>query len=68
MKSKTKISGQFYSEETAGYYAKIRSYAETCRRNGINEIDALKRLTEGNPYTLQEIFHFGDLVYLTYST
>ena len=60
VKSKTKISGQFYSEETAGYYAKIRSYAETCRRNGINEIDALKRLAEGNPYTLQEIFHLDN--------
>ena len=57
VKSKMKISGQFYSEQTAKYYAMIKSYAETCRRNGINEIEALKRLTEGNPYTVKEIFN-----------
>ncbi len=28
----------------------------TCRRNGINEIDALQRLCDGHPYTVEEIF------------
>ena len=60
VKSKMKISGQFYSEETANYYAVIKSYIETCRRNGINEMEALKRLAEGNPYTVQEIFHLDN--------
>ena len=55
-KSKMKISGQFQSEETAKYYAVIKSYIETCYRNGINETEALVRLCEGNPYTVQEIF------------
>lgn len=55
-KSKMKISGQFQSEETAGYYAAIKSYIETCYRNGINETEALVRLCEGNPYTVGEIF------------
>jgi hypothetical protein len=54
-KSKTKISGQFFSEETSGFYADILSYVETCHRNGISEYDALKRLYEGNPYSIQEI-------------
>lgn len=56
VKSRMKISGQFESEKTAGYFAKIKSYVETCRRNRINEIHALTRLCEGNPYTVKEIF------------
>lgn len=55
-KTHMKVSGQFESEKTARYYADIKTYTETCRRNGINEIEALKRLCEGNPYTVQEIF------------
>jgi hypothetical protein len=51
-----KISGQFQSEKTAGYFANIKSYVETCRKNGINEIHALTRLCERNPYTVKEIF------------
>ena len=59
IKSRMKISGQFESVTTAGYFAKIKSYIETCRRNGINEIHALTRLCEGNPYTVKEIFQSG---------
>ena len=55
-KSHEKISGQFESIDTARYHAIIKTYTETCRRNGINEFDALKRLCDGNPYTVQEIF------------
>jgi hypothetical protein len=57
VKSHMKISGQFESEKTAGYFAKIKSYIETCRKNGINEIHALTRLCEGIIYTVKEIFH-----------
>ena len=57
VKSHMKISGQFESEETAGFYATIKSYIETCRRNNINEVDALTRLSSGNPYTVKEIFN-----------
>ena len=56
VKTKTKVSGQFASTETADYYAAIRTYIETCRRNGINEMAALMRLCSGNPYTVEEIF------------
>lgn len=55
-KSKMKISGQFQSEDNAKNYAIIKSYIETCYRNGINPICALKRLCIGNPYTVTEIF------------
>ena len=56
IKSHMKISGQFESVEAADNHAVIRSYIETCRRNGINEIVALQRLCEGHPYTVEEIF------------
>lgn len=56
VKSHMKISGQFESEAAADNHALIRTYIETCRRNKINEIDALQRLCEGNPYTVAEIF------------
>ena len=55
-KSHMKISGQFESVEAADNYALIRTYIETCRRNSINEIDALQRLCSGNPYSVKEIF------------
>ncbi len=55
-KTKLKVSGQFLKEETADEFALVRTYTETCRRNGVNEFEALRRLMEGNPYTLQEIF------------
>ena len=56
VKTKMKVSGQFESETAARNYAMILSYVETCRRNHINEIDALRRLCEGNPYSVHEIF------------
>ena len=56
VKTKMKVSGQFASAKTANYYAKIRTYVETCRRNGINEMLALIRLCRGNPYTVEEIY------------
>ena len=56
VKSHMKISGQFESEAAADNHALIRTYIETCRRNGINEIDALERLCAGSPYSVAEIF------------
>ena len=56
VKSHMKISGQFESEAAADNHALIRTYIETCRRNSINEVDALQRLCSGNPYTVAEIF------------
>ena len=55
VKTKMRVSGQFASVATADYYAAIKSYTETCRRNGKNEIEALMRLCNGNPYTVQAI-------------
>ena len=54
-KAKQKVSGQFVKEETAQEFAAVRTYTDTCRKNGINEYEALERLMAGNPYTLAEI-------------
>ena len=59
VKTKMKVSGQFQNIENARYYANIRSYIETCNRNGINEIEALTRLLDGNPYTIEDILNIG---------
>lgn len=57
IKSHMKISGQFESEASAKNYATVKTYVETCRKNGINEMLALSRLCSGNPYTVEEIFN-----------
>jgi hypothetical protein len=54
-KTKQKVSGQFVSQKYSEYFADIRTYIETCYRNGINWFKALSRLTAGNPYTLTEL-------------
>ena len=59
IKSKMKIAGQFQNITNAEYYANIRSYIETCNRNGVNEHEALDSLINGNPYTLDKILSIG---------
>ncbi len=54
-KSRLKVSGQFEAEKTAKDYASIITYTGTCRKNEVNEFEALKRLCEGNPYTIDEV-------------
>lgn len=56
VKTKMKVSGQFASSQTANNYARLKTYIETCRRNGINEVEALARLCAGDPFTVEEIF------------
>jgi hypothetical protein len=55
VKCHEKVSGQFFSVKTAGFFADIRTYLETCLGNGVNQFRALKRLTCGRPYTLSEL-------------
>ena len=55
IKTKMKISMQFKSLEHAEYFANIRSYVETCGNVGIHKVEALNRLFNGNPYTVQEL-------------
>lgn len=54
-KCKDKISGQFQNEAHAQFFANIRTYIETCARNGVNEFQAILRLTQNNPYSLKEL-------------
>lgn len=55
VKSKMKISGQFQNINYLKYYANIRSYIETCKKNNINIIDVCVQLMNGEPYTLDYI-------------
>lgn len=59
VKSKMKSAGQFQNVNSAKYYATIRSYLETCHKNGVNGHEALVRLMDNNPYTLDEILKMG---------
>lgn len=54
-KSKMKISYQFKNLETARQFANIHSYTESCGRFGKNKFEALKRLFDGNPFTVTEL-------------
>ena len=54
-KTKMKVSGQFSNLTNAEYYARIKSYIETCKRNGLNSHTALQKLIENNPYTLEDM-------------
>lgn len=54
-KTKQKVSGQFANVTNARYFASIRSYIETCKRNGLNAHTAIVKLLEGNPYILKEV-------------
>lgn len=55
MKSKQKISGQFGDVRNAQDFAMVRTYVETCKRNGRDAYEALYRLMSNDPYTVEEL-------------
>lgn len=55
MKSKQKISGQFGDVKNAQDFAAVRTYVETCKRNGKDAYEALYRLMSDEPYTVEEL-------------
>ena len=48
-----KVSGQFANIQNAEYFARIKSYIETCKCNKINVHEALIRLLNDNLYTIE---------------
>lgn len=54
-KTKMKVSGQFSNISNAQYYARIKSYIETCKRNGYNAHVAIVKLLDDEPYTIQDM-------------
>jgi len=56
-KTKMKVSGLFQNIEAAKHYGRILTYMETCYRNGINKHQAIKRLLDGNPFTVDELIN-----------
>jgi transposase len=58
-KSKMKASGQFQNIDRASDYANIKSYLETCVRNGINGFRAFVALAAGLPLKLKDVLAEG---------
>ena len=55
VKSKMKISYSFKNIESAQYYADVITYTETCFNFGINRYEAIERLFNDSPYTIDEL-------------
>lgn len=55
LKTKMKVSYMFQNIKHAKYFANINSYVETCSKFGINKHNALNKLFQDNPYTLNEL-------------
>ena len=55
MKVQQKISGTFRSVEGAEIFCRIRGYISTVRKNGKSVFEALKKLAQGKPFTVQSI-------------
>ena len=50
MKLRQKISGTFRSFDALVNFCRIRGYVSTARKNGLNALDALRRVFLGNPF------------------
>ena len=50
MKPRQKISGAFPSFDALVDFCRIRGYVSTARKNGLNALDALRRVFLGNPF------------------
>ena len=50
MKLRQKISGTFRSIDALVEFCRIRGYVSTARKNGLNALDALRRVFLGNPF------------------
>jgi len=50
MKLRQKISGTFRSFDALVDFCRIRGYVSTARKNGLNALDALRRVFLGNPF------------------
>jgi transposase len=50
MKLRQKVSGTFRSSGALGNFCRIRGYVSTARKNGVNALDALRRVFLGTPF------------------
>jgi len=49
-KTRQKVSGCFRTLHGARIFARIRSYISTCRKQGLNILEALQSAVVGNPF------------------
>ena len=50
MKFRQKISGTFHSFDALVDFCRIRGYVSTARKNGLNALNALRRVFLGDPF------------------
>ncbi len=50
MKVRQKISGTFRTVDALVDFCRIRGYVSTARKNGLNALDALRRVFAGDPF------------------
>jgi len=50
MKLRQKISGTFRSFDALMDFCRIRGYVSTARKNGLNALEALRRVFLGDPF------------------
>ena len=50
MKLRQKISGTFRNFDALVGFCRIRGYVSTARKNGLNVLEALRRVFAGNPF------------------
>ena len=50
MKLRQKISGTFRGFDALVNFCRIRGYVSTARKNGLNALDALRRVFLGEPF------------------
>lgn len=60
VKRKMIVSYSFKNINTLKNYGRILSYIETCYRHGITKHEALKRLSENNPISIEEIKNYEE--------
>ncbi len=50
LKVRQKISGTFRNIDALVDFCRIRGYVSTARKNGLNALDALRRVFAGDPF------------------
>ncbi len=54
-KLQQKVSGSFRTDHGAHRFATVRSYIETGRKHGLNPLDLLAQLFNGQPWTVPTV-------------
>lgn len=59
VKLRQKISGCFGGDNGGKWFCRIRSYASTCRKNGQDVMDSLKKAIKGEPFIPETVYPYS---------